>query len=78
MRAYTRADEDKDYKDKYAHVTLAEEDYKPEEGEEVGLRRCESSPRTTKKSIIGEEIKEGRVVEQGKDFKSFFEKPQVT
>ena len=31
MRAYTRAGEDKDYKDKYAHVTLAEEEYKPEE-----------------------------------------------
>jgi hypothetical protein len=29
MRAYTRAGEDKDYKEKYAHVTLAEEDYKP-------------------------------------------------
>ena len=29
MRAYTRAGEDKDYKDKYAHVTLAEEDEKP-------------------------------------------------
>jgi hypothetical protein len=32
--------------------------------------------------MIGEEIKEGRVVEQGKDFegisKSFFEKPKVT
>ena len=74
--------EDKGYKDKYTHVTLAEEDDKPEDGEEVELRRCESSPRTTRKSIIGKEIKEGRVVEQGKDFegisKSFFEKPKDT
>ena len=81
-RAYTRAGEDRDYKDKYAHVTLAKEDYKPEEGEKVGLGRCESSPRTTRKGIIGEEIMEGRVVKQGKDFKgiskSFFEKPKVT
>ena len=59
-----------------------EEDDKPEDGEEVGLRRCESSPRTTRRSIIGEKIKEGRVVKQDKDFKgiskSFFEKPKVT
>ena len=50
-------------------------------GEEIELRRCESSSRTTRKSFIGKEIKEGRVVEQGKDFKgiskSFFEKPKI-
>ena len=34
-----QACEDKDYKDKYAHVTLAEEDGKPEDGEEIELRR---------------------------------------
>ena len=58
-----------DYKDKYTHVTLVEEDVKQEDGEEVELRRRESSQkrartRTTRKSIIGTEIKEGRVVEQ--------------
>ena len=63
-----QACEDKDYKDKYTHVTLAGEDDKPEDGEELELRRCKSSPRTTRKRIIGKEIKEGRVVEQGIDF----------
>ena len=51
-----QACEDKDYKDKYAHVTPAEEDDKTEDGEEIELRRCESSPRTTRKSITGKKI----------------------
>ena len=63
-----QACEDKDDKDRYTHVTLAGEDDKPEDGEEIELRRCESSPRTTRKRIIGKETEEGRVVEQGKDF----------
>ena len=67
MLVYTKACKDKNYKDKYTHVTLVEEDDKPEDGEEVELRRCESSQkrartRTTRKNIIGKEIKEGRVV----------------
>ena len=54
MRVYTKAGKDKNYKDKYTHVTLVEEDDKPEDGEEVELRRCESSQkqartRTTRK-----------------------------
>ena len=74
-------------KEEYTDVTLVEEDNKPEEGEEVELRRCESPSRrartrTTRTSIIGKEIKEGRVVQQGKDFegisKSFFERPKYT
>ena len=36
-RAYTRAGEDRDYKDKYASVTLAKEDYKAEEGGKKGV-----------------------------------------
>ena len=54
MREYTKAGKDKNYKGKYTHVTLVEEDDKPEDGEEVELRRCESSQkqartRTTRK-----------------------------
>ena len=54
MRVYTKAGKDKNYKGKYTHVTLVEEDDKPEDGEEVELRRCESSQkqartRTTRK-----------------------------
>ena len=54
MREYTKAGKDKTYKGKYTHVTLVEEDDKPEDGEEVELRRCESSQkqartRTTRK-----------------------------
>ena len=63
-----RACEDRDYKVKYMHVTLVGEDDKPEDGEEIELRRGESSPRTTRKRIVGKETKEGRVIEQGKDF----------
>jgi hypothetical protein len=32
-------------------VALAEEDDKPEDGEEIELRRGESSPRTTRKEV---------------------------
>ena len=61
MREYTKAGKDKNYKGKYTHVTLVEEDDKPEDGEEVELRGGESSPRrartrTTRKSIRGKEI----------------------
>ena len=54
MRVYTKAGKDKNYKGKYTHVTLVEEGNKPEDGEEVELRRCESSQkqartRTTRK-----------------------------
>ena len=43
------------------HVTLVGEDDKPEDGEEIELRRGKSSTRTTRKRIIGKETKEGRV-----------------
>ena len=54
IREYTKAGKDKTYKGKYTHVTLVEEDDKPEDGEEAELRRCESSQkqartRTTRK-----------------------------
>ena len=54
MRVCTKAGKDKKYKDEYTHVTLVEEDDKPEDGEEVELRRCKSSQkqartRTTRK-----------------------------
>ena len=56
MREYTKAGKDKTYKGKYTHVTLLEEDDKPEDGEELVQRRCESTPRrartrTTRTSI---------------------------
>ena len=54
MRVHTKGGEDKKFKNKYTNVTLVEEDDKPEDGEEVELRRCESSQkqartRTTRK-----------------------------
>ena len=63
-----RVREDRDYKDTCTHVTLVGVDDKTENGEEIELRRGESSPRTTRQRIIGKETKEGRVVEEGKDF----------
>ena len=42
---------ERDYKDKYTHVTLAGEDDKPEDGGEIELRRGESSPRTARNKL---------------------------
>ena len=46
-----QAGKDKDDKDRYAQVTLAGEEDKPEDGEEIEQRRGESTPRTTRKEV---------------------------
>ena len=51
-------------------MTLVGEDDKPEDGEEIELRKGESSSKTTTQRITGKEAKEGRVLSRARTLRA--------
>ena len=51
-------------------VTLAAEDDKPEDGEEIELRRYESSPRTTRRVLLARRSRKGDLLSRARTLRA--------